>query len=507
MGTGRYSYDNMIITSSTLTASTIWAGTVGSSIKSGTGSGTMTPSGAYSGTADLLYTIEIDGAGDVGAATFKWRSSASSGWEAETVTTATTTTVLEYAVQVQFAAGTGTDFAVEDSWTFKATRFFAPSKIIDLDPDTPWRSETLSSRPALADVNIEVYDHSATSFTDKTTEAFSDSSSTTGAFWVDISGGDYLYVGCVVPFDRITVDVSTAAVGAGALTVQFYNGSAWTGASGVTDGTDSGGNSMAQDGEITFTIPSTWAKQGHASIDSTKYYIRLKSASDPSTDPIAERLVPISLPETVTIDLATAQTPTIIIIHGHNISSTATAIQLLGNSSDEWGSPASTTNITHATDTMVSFISVSAYRYWQLRFSDDANADGYVKIGEVFLGTYFEPTRNFVLDFDEAQEIDEEDERTAAGISRPIFRNRSRSWDLPYRVLPAADRANFTTLFETIKNRSEAKSKPMFFTPDGVTTPAETYLVNWIGPLSFIRRSSSHSDLRVMLEERPLSSF
>ncbi len=505
MGKGRYLYSNLITASSMLTASSIWPGTVGSALKEGTGSGTLTPSGAYSGTADRLYTIEIDLAGDVATATFKWKENSSSGWEATGVLTSTANIVLEDGVQVRFGTGTGTDFTLADKWTFKATRFFGPGKVIDLDPDTPWRSAGFSGRPVLADVNIEVFTNPST-FTDKTTEAFTESGSTTGAFFVDVAGGDYVYVGCVVPFDRITVDLTTFAVTAGALTVEFYNGSIWTAVSGKTDGTAAGGHTFAQDGDITFTIPPTWTKQGDASLDADKYYVRLKPASDPSTDPVAERLAPLFLPETLTIDFGSAQTPTAVVIHGHNLSSGATVIQLLGNSSDEWGSPAETVTLTHAADTITAFPSVSAYRYWQVRIADKGNADGYVKIGEVFLGTYFEPSKNYVLDFDEAQEADEAGERTAAGTPRPILRNRARMWDLPYRLLSAADRTGFTTLFEAVKDRAAVKSKPFFFTPDSAV-PAETYFVHWTGPLNFRRRSSAFADLRVELEERPLSAF
>ncbi|MFQ5915639.1 MAG: hypothetical protein ACE5JS_20910, partial [Nitrospinota bacterium] len=393
MGKGRFLYNNLITGASMLTASSIWPGTVGTALKEGTGSGSMTPAGAYSGVDERLYTVEIDLGGELGTATFRWRKNTSSGWEASGVLTATTDITLEDGVKVRFAGGTGTDFVLTDRWTFKAVRFFAPGKVIDLDPDIPWRSNLLTARPVQADVNVEIFDASVPTFTDRTAEAFSASGSTTGAFWVDVVGGDLIYVGAKVPFDRITVDLSTLAVGAGALTVEYYNATAWAAVSGLTDGTASGGNTFAQDGDVTFTIPANWAVQGDASLDADKYYVRLKPASDPTTDPDAERLVPTFLPETLTVDLATAKQVTGVVFHGHNIGSGAAAIQLLANSSDEWGSPAFTQNLTWAQDTIVVFIS-QTYRYWQVRVADKGNADGYVKIGEVFLGTYFEPTKN-----------------------------------------------------------------------------------------------------------------
>ncbi len=141
-----------------------------------------------------------------------------------------------------------------------------------------------------------------------------------------------------------------------------------------------------------------------------------------------------------------------------------------------------------------------------IRVADQPNADVYTKMGEAFLGTYFEPTENYVLDFEEGQDADETDQRTAAGTPRPILRNRTEAFDLPYRVLGAADRTSFTTMFEAVKNRSDVQSKPFFFTPDSAT-PADTVMVYWVGALRFLRVSSSFSDLTVRLEERPLSAF
>lgn len=708
MGKGRFLYNNLIASASMLTASSIFPGTVGSALKEGTGSGTMTPSGAYTGTDDRLYTIEIDLAGDVGVATFKWRKNTDAGFPHAGVPTDTAGIALEDGVTVRFAAGTGTDFALADRWTFKAVRFFAPGKLIDLDPDVPWRSNLLSARPALADVNVEVFlpaarndilrseeidnaawtksnltitpddatapDGAATSdalvesadagptqheffqsytgtggtaeqavsifakpnvrtqvqldiwfsagvaearatfdltgagsvvntfgslgrvvdsatieavpgasgwyrcklivhgvvtdntsyiirvrpavggsqdyqgngskacwvwgaqvendqptvrpylptagaiasraasFTDVTAAALDANSVLTGAFWTGHAGGpaaaerQYVYIGSTAPFDRVTADLSTLAAGAGALVAEYYNGSSWTALSGVTDGTASGGNTLAQDGDVTWTIPTNWAKQGDASLDADKYYIRLSPTNAfVTTDPNADRLSPSFLPETVTVDLASAQQIRGIVLHGHNVSSGATAIQLLANSSNEWGSPAYTLSLTWNQDTIAAFLD-QTYRYWQVRVADQGNTEGYIEIGEMFLGTYFEPSKNYVLDFDEAQEADEEEERTAAGVPRPVLRNRARTFDLPYRLLPAADRTSFTTLFEAIKSRSAVKSKPFFFTPDSAA-PEATFFVHWAGALRFVRRSSGFADLRVSLEERPLSPF
>lgn len=81
------------------------------------------------------------------------------------------------------------------------------------------------------------------------------------------ANGDYLYVGSHVPFRGVNVDVDAANGNASVLTVNYWNGSAWTDAS-ATDGTASGGATMAQDGNVTWTVPSDWAKASLATINS-----------------------------------------------------------------------------------------------------------------------------------------------------------------------------------------------------------------------------------------------
>ena len=72
--------------------------------------------------------------------------------------------------------------------------------------------------------------------------------------------GAALYIGSHVPFRGVAVTNVNANTNASVLTVNFWNGSAWTAVSGFTDGTTAGGNTMSQNGLVTWTVPSTWAK-------------------------------------------------------------------------------------------------------------------------------------------------------------------------------------------------------------------------------------------------------
>ncbi len=70
-----------------------------------------------------------------------------------------------------------------------------------------------------------------------------------------------IYVGAQGQFRGFAVDMDASEVNAvvSALTVFYWNGSAWTDAS-ATDGTETGSDTtFGQDGNITFTVPATWA--------------------------------------------------------------------------------------------------------------------------------------------------------------------------------------------------------------------------------------------------------
>jgi len=56
-------------------------------------------------------------------------------------------------------------------------------------------------------------------------------------------------------FDKFRVDVTNTNSTASVMTVTYWNGSAWTSAS-ATDGTASGGATLAIDGEVSWTLPT-----------------------------------------------------------------------------------------------------------------------------------------------------------------------------------------------------------------------------------------------------------
>lgn len=69
-----------------------------------------------------------------------------------------------------------------------------------------------------------------------------------------------VYVGAQVPFRGVAVTMSASVNAvASVLTVEYWNGTAWV-STAATDGTANGGATFAQTGNVTWTVPSAWAK-------------------------------------------------------------------------------------------------------------------------------------------------------------------------------------------------------------------------------------------------------
>lgn len=74
-----------------------------------------------------------------------------------------------------------------------------------------------------------------------------------------LANGGAIYIGAGVPFRGMRGVSVGANANAAVLTVKYWNGTAWTDIT-ATDGTASGGKTFAQNGDITWTVPTAWAR-------------------------------------------------------------------------------------------------------------------------------------------------------------------------------------------------------------------------------------------------------
>jgi len=153
MALARWMYSNLITDVSMITVSSLRAGVVTAALKDGTGSAVLNTSGAFSGTEDLEYILEIDsvaGGAEVGQATFKW-SDGGGTWDASGVTTSATNILLNNGVYINWTSVIGDDFVVGDKWYFKGINLFNVATLIDLDRDHRYRSTGLDSNVILTE--------------------------------------------------------------------------------------------------------------------------------------------------------------------------------------------------------------------------------------------------------------------------------------------------------------------------------------------------------------------
>lgn len=125
--------------------------------------------------------------------------------------------------------------------------------------------------------------------TDGTTDITSDIHDNDGNSAVVWSGGAAtpLFVGNNDRFTKLSFINVVSAIGSGTLIIEYWNGSAWTALTGVTDATESGGDSLGQNGIITFDMPTDWDKGGGIGdfLSNTEFFVRMKPTSSPTTDP------------------------------------------------------------------------------------------------------------------------------------------------------------------------------------------------------------------------------
>jgi len=154
-------------------------------------------------------------------------------------------------------------------------------------------SSDIAARGSASNMDLQVFDASGDSYTDKTSEGYASGANQVGTVLVEED--DAVFLGCIARFARIKFVKGASgayAVGAGAIAVTYWDGSNWT-ALTVVDGTAVGGHTLKADGVIYFSIPADWTEGGNASLDANKFYVRIKCAAVPGTPPNPDQLAPV----------------------------------------------------------------------------------------------------------------------------------------------------------------------------------------------------------------------
>lgn len=167
--------------------------------------------------------------------------------------------------------------------------------------------------------------------------------------------------------------------------------------------------------------------------------------------------------ENIVVDLGSAQAVTAFLIGDHNLTAGAT-ITLQANSSNSWGSPAYSQVVT-VQDPAYLYLS-QTYRYWRVLLADASNPDGYIKIGELYIGTYTELAAEIARPLWGSQiNIIKRLVETQAETGRRSQRiwSTQQEYELRYETLDATDTATLKGIWEsTFDSTTTGEMWPLF---------------------------------------------
>jgi len=187
---------------------------------------------------------------------------------------------------------------------------------------------------------------------------------------------------------------------------------------------------------------------------------------------------------TINIDLSIAQEVKVLVLFDHNLSSAAT-ITLKGVEPTLFSEA-----ITWNDNKIIHYLSAATTkRYWQLQITDTTNSDNYIEIGELFLGTYFEPEKYWADNPTRNIKSILETNITSYGARKNIFYNKQLDFSYNFDLITDEEMNNFESMFDSIANRETGKLQPIYFTESSVS-PNNT----WIVELSAIPRTLAHKN-------------
>lgn len=162
----------------------------------------------------------------------------------------------------------------------------------------------------------------------------------------------------------------------------------------------------------------------------------------------------------------------VLIIDGHNLSATAT-LTLKGVDPSIFSEA-----VTRTEGNIIHYLSVATTkRYWHLQITDAANPDGYIDIGDIFLGSYMELSKTYSRGFSKGFNLLYDANRTPYGVTKKRFYNRQRSFTYNFNLIIAADIVLLEAMIDSIASRSTGQLKPFWFNDDSAI-PVQIWMVD-----------------------------
>lgn len=212
----------------------------------------------------------------------------------------------------------------------------------------------------------------------------------------------------------------------------------------------------------------------------------------------------LSSPNTITVALDTEQQIDAIALYDHNLSSGATIV-LWGDDAvtfdSDGGNAQVIESITWNTEKILHYLTTAdrTKKYWQLRITDVANTDGYIEIGELFLGSYLELTRNFAYEPETEFEFVMDTEKNVHGVNFDRFGNILENFSLAFTFLPDTDITLLRAMLAAIGSRTSGVYQPIYFNEDSAS-PSLFWLMT-IEEMSRTRPYVNRNNITMALRE------
>lgn len=216
----------------------------------------------------------------------------------------------------------------------------------------------------------------------------------------------------------------------------------------------------------------------------------------------------IESPNTITITLTAEQLVNALILYDHNLSS-STSIALWGDDAATFDSNVGAAQVIEAVtwtaNKILHYLTTTdrTKRYWQIRITDTANTNGYIEIGELYLGSYLELSRNYTEGFERTTETFKEVSELESGISRNWYFGNQEVFELEFNHLLPADIVSMRALFVAISSRAAGQLLPFYLNMDSAI-PADTWLVE-IEELPVTHKTRSLYEMELELREKMAS--
>ncbi len=170
--------------------------------------------------------------------------------------------------------------------------------------------------------------------------------------------------------------------------------------------------------------------------------------------------------ESITLDLGRASEVQALVLADHNLGPGAQAT-LMADDAADWDSPAYRQDLPVTSPHLVYFLEPApSHRHWRLRLRDAANPGGALSAGLLYLGSFFEPSRNFSTRWSRGLGALRTTNTTSAGKLTGDTRGIFRSFSLSFQGITPADVAGFEAMFQEVHQAGSGRLSPIFFTPD-----------------------------------------